>query len=344
VPPLSPDAAEETMGQVQVYFATNRAADATTPNGFGADIIPYDQDQIVYAIADVTVDTQDSTNSTVDAISERTTGKFSDAALAAIVDSNRNLFVFVHGFDNTFEDSLTRAALNAEWYRETKLPGADTTVIAFCWPSLGEVMNFALPLDGAYLHDQQTATDSGFHLDSFLGEIDRIRHACQEKEPTRRAFLLAHSMGNCVLQAAMTRRYQAGEPADAMFDEVILAAADEQSDTFAQPDGLRLDHLRDVARRITIYSSRHDAMMWLSSLVNETSRLGYDGPDDKTDQDRFPTALFRLVDCTMVMDYELPLFSEESHQYYRLSGTVRSDIAAVMAQTADPPGGPVTLG
>src|SRR5262249_16363263 len=153
------DAAEETM--VQVFFATNRAADDSKPNGFGADIIPYDQSQIVYAIAEVTVDTDHATG-TVDAISERRTGGFSDAALAAIVDSKRNLFVFVHGFDNTFEDSLTRAALNAEWYRQSGEPGADTAVIAFSWPSLGELIEFGMfPLDDAYLRDQQTATDSG---------------------------------------------------------------------------------------------------------------------------------------------------------------------------------------
>src|SRR5690348_6396754 len=136
---------------VQVYFATNRAADATKPNGFGAQIIPYDQTQIVYAVAEVTVDTTGQGSGTVAAVTERATGRFSDAALAAIVAANRNLLVFLHGFDNTFEDSLTRAALNAEWYRQSREPMADTTVLAFCWPSAGQLIAAGTPLDGAYL-------------------------------------------------------------------------------------------------------------------------------------------------------------------------------------------------
>lgn len=328
---------------VQVYFATNRAADATKPNGFGAQIIPYDQNQIVYAVAEVTVDTADTGSGTVAAITERTTGRFSDAALAAIVAANRNILVFLHGFDNTFEDSLTRAALNAEWYRQSGEPTADTTVLAFCWPSLGQLIAGGQPLDGAYLRDQQMATDSGFHLEFFLSEIDRVRQAVQAQDPARHAFLLAHSMGNWVLQAAITRWYQAHQPEDDMFDEVILAAADEQADTFAQPSGIRLGHLREIARRISIYTSRHDTLLWLSSAINHNARLGHDGPLNKTDPAQFPASLFRIVDCTAVTDYPHPVLSEESHQYYRLSPTVRTDIAAVMAKTAQPPGGLTAL-
>ena len=128
-----------------------------------------------------------------------------------------------------------------------------------------------------------------------------------------------------------------------MFDEAILAAADEQADTFVQPGGGRLDHLKDVARRITIYYSRGDAVLWLSSAVNGNARLGHDGPGDKTDTTLFPIAQFRMADCTTVSDYGAPLDLLDTHQYYRLSPTVRRDIVSIMAKTASPAGGIVVV-
>jgi esterase/lipase superfamily enzyme len=328
---------------VQVYFGTSRAADPTAPHGFGVNLAAYDQNAITYAVADVTVNTVAGTG-TVNGISNQTLGEFSAAATNAIVGCGLNLLVFIHGFNNSFEDSLTRAALNAEWYRESGLAMANTVVMAFCWPSLGQSINLGTgALDGAYRRDQQMATDSGFHLEYFLIEMSRIRQACLAQNPNRRTFLLAHSMGNWVLQAGITRWYQARQPPDDMFDEVILAAADEQADTFIQPGGGRLDHLKDVGRRITTYSNRNDAILWLSSTVNGNARLGTDGPTNKTDTALYPASLFRMADCTAVNDYPSPILSSNSHQYYRLSPTVRADIVSVMAKTTAQPGGIVVL-
>src|SRR5690349_4613429 len=109
----------------QVYFATNRGADASKPFGFGAGIVAQAVNAITYAVADV----PDPPSGRVADVVDLSMGRFSDAATEAIVGSGRNLFIFIHGFDNSFEDALSRAAFNADFYRATGLPGADTVCI-----------------------------------------------------------------------------------------------------------------------------------------------------------------------------------------------------------------------
>jgi len=317
-----------------VYFATNRAADATQPNGFGSGIVAEDPMAITYAVADV----PDPASGRIGAISDRNMGGFSDAATGAIVGAGKNLFVFIHGFDNSFEDALSRAAFNADFYRATGQRGADTVCIAFTWPSAGQLID-SPELDSAYRRDQQMAGASAFHLDRFFAEIDRLRQLFVRQNPTGRLFLLAHSMGNWALQAAMTAWHQAHPLPDDMFDEVILAAADEVFDSFEAPNGTRLSRIADLGQRVTIYSSNKDAILQVSAAVNGIDRLGEDGPKDKTDPTRYPTNVFRMIDCTDVSDFDWPFLSEQTHQYYRLSPTVAKDIAAVMVGNALPVGG-----
>jgi esterase/lipase superfamily enzyme len=320
----------------QVFFATNRAADPTKPNGFGSGIVAEDPNAILYAVCDV----PSPETGQIGAISDRTMGRFSDAATEAIVGGGKNLFVFIHGFDNSFEDALSRAAFNADWYRASTQPDADTVVIAFTWPSKGELIGSPLkPLDSAYWDDQGMAGASGFHLGHFFSEIDRLRAIYAVRNPTGRLFLLAHSMGNWALQAAMGWWYQQQQQPDDMFDEVVLAAADEVADSFEAPNGARLSRIADLAKRVTIYSSRKDAILQVSAVLNNHARLGEDGPKDKTDPNRYPRNVFRMMDCTGVSDFSRPFLSEETHQYYRLSPTVRNDITAVMVGNALPIGG-----
>lgn len=319
-----------------VYFATNRAADASRPNGYGAGIVDDDPNAVTYAVADV----PNPASGQIAQISDKNPGRFSDAATAAIVGADRNLFVFIHGFDNSFEDAITRAATNADFYRQSQDPDADTVCIAFTWPSMGELIDLHLgDLDDAYERDQAMAGASALHLGHFFNEIDRLRVLFGEQKPLGKIFLLAHSMGNWALQAALSWWTQNNQPKDVMFDEVILAAADEVADTFEAPGGHRMSRIADLARRVTIYYSGKDAILQLSAVINRNQRLGQDGPADKDSQGKYPPTLFRIIDCTAVGDFFPPFLSLETHQYYRLSDTVRKDIVAVMTGSAQPPGG-----
>jgi len=314
-----------------VYFATNRALTGPADDwtSYGADIVtPSDPSVITYATAFV-----DNTNLTADTtgairqIENVSTGQFSQAAIDDLSDPGRNLLVFIHGFDNSFENGITRAAFNREWLAQSRVAAADTTVVAFSWPSLGRLIDFPLPWED-YKTDQTMAGQSGLHMMSFFANLQPIiEHA---RAAGSRVFLLAHSMGNWALQTAVESWFGHGNGDAGLFDEAILAAADERYDTFDFPEPGRLSSLYRLASRISIYFSRADQILKVSELVNlGAERLGEDGPDTRHDTVRFPPSQYRMIDCTNYRDYDLTF--ESSHQYYRRSPGVRTDIAQLLA-------------
>ncbi|HKD22982.1 MAG TPA: alpha/beta fold hydrolase [Rhizomicrobium sp.] len=326
-----------------VYFATNRKKDGSGKFGYGAQIVAASPDAVTYAVCEVSnVSLGDESSGTLSNPTDISPGNFSDSARRDIVAAGKNLFVFIHGFDNSFEDAIQRAAFNHEWIKAAGAQ-ADTIVIAFTWPSAGVLVdNPPHMLTDAYLTDQTQAARSGFHIASFLSNIDTLQRAFRAAHPNGKVFLLAHSMGNWALQSAVQTWSEERIGDDLMFDEVFLAAADEVADTFERPAGGRLSNLKRLAKRITIYSNRADVVIWVSTTINMNRRLGYDGPDDESNAAEYPPALFRLVDCTDVNDYDRTMPFDASHQYYRRSQTVRNDIvAAILGKNIQ--GGIITL-
>jgi esterase/lipase superfamily enzyme len=90
-----------------------------------------------------------------------------------------------------------------------------------------------------------------------------------------------------------------------------------------------LDGLSLLTSRISTYYSGADEVLDLSRMINSLQRLGQDGPKDRTDQTKFPAVTYRMFDATAIKDYDRNFLT--SHQYYRLSPTVRDAIAADMA-------------
>ena len=120
-----------------VYFASNRiltgAPSAVT--SYGPNIQPPSHPTaITYGTAfvdgvDVAADEQGSITS----IQNTNTGAFAPDVAADLSNAGRNLLVFIHGFDNTFEDGITRAAFNREFLAASGEPATDTTY----WRSAG---------------------------------------------------------------------------------------------------------------------------------------------------------------------------------------------------------------
>lgn len=329
-----------------VYFASNRIITGPTSRSesYGTDIVaPADPNRIRYAVAFVDgIDLTAEGSGTITAIQDDRLGDFDDGAKGDIAGSGKNLLVFLHGFANSFKDGITRAAFNREWFAASGRAEADSTVIAFSWPSMGQLV--AAPphlLPDDYLRDQTQAEQSGFHIASFFKVIQPV--LAQARDQGRRTFLLAHSMGNLALQAAVQSWFSHGNSAADLFDKVFLAAADERFDSFGFPAGARLSRLKDLGRRISIYYSVRDVAMYLSFAVNLTPRIGYEGPEHKADPTRFDPARYRIADCTEVGDYNLVDPPDASHQYYRRSHKGRSDIAAAMANNPGVSGGLITL-
>lgn len=316
---------------ITVQFATNRVLTGPPENvgSYGTDVVPpSDPNQITYGTAFVNeVSLTADTVGAITYIGNISKGRFSDSAVGDLAHAGRNLLVFIHGFDNSFENAITRAAYNREWLARSGLSEADTTVVAFSWPSEGRLLQFPL-LWEPYKADQVMAGSSGLHLMSFFANLEPIikrAHAGGQ-----RVFLLAHSMGHWALQSAVENWFSHGNGDVLLFDEAILAAGDEKFDSFDYPKLGRLSGLARLARHVTILFSKADQILGVSRVVNGISRLGQDGPEHRFDASRFPPARFTMADCTQFRDYDVGFAS--SHQYYRRSPSARTVITAALAR------------
>jgi len=315
-----------------VFFASNRilTGDPTAVTSYGPNIQPPSVSTgIVYGTAFVDgIDVNSGKQGTITSIQGTNEGGFSADVAGDLSDAGRNLLVFIHGFDNTFEDAITRAAYNREFLAASGRPGTNTTVLAFSWPSLGKIVSFPAP-EADYRHDQKMATLSGVHLMSFLAQIEPLLRRARANGS--RSYLLAHSMGNLALDSAVENWFLHGNGNAELFNVAVLAAGDCGFDAFAQPHLTGLDGLSLLTSRVSIYYSHEDDVLKLSQVINGLQRLGQDGPKDRSDGTAFPPASYEMFDATNINDYNRNFLT--SHQYYRLSPTVREAIAADMAPT-----------
>ena len=317
-----------------VYFATNRKV--TNPqdaiHGYTSDMVsPMQPDELTYGAAMVGgIDLSKDQQGTVISLSDVSKMDFSGPLKARMSATGTNLLIFIHGFDNSFSDAITRAAFNREWLAASRLPGTDTTVVAFSWPSLGEVLGF--PPDRDYKADRSTAQNSGTAVMTFLSRLEQV--VTRVRRGGGRATLLAHSMGNLALESGVETWFLDGNGPDTLFDLAILAAGDCRYDTFDQPITGGMIGLASLAERTSVYYSRADHVLQLSNGINGLKRLGQDGPHNRADQTEFPPARYMMNDCSGINDYTVDFLT--SHQYYRLSPQVRAHIAAQMTGLRTP--------
>ena len=132
-----------------VHFATNRVLDGPPDDvaSYSESVVaPSNPNEVTYGTA--FVNDANLTADTIGAITSIQTigqGQFSQSAIDDLSDPGRNLLVFIHGFDNSFENAITRAAFNQQWFAASGLQQAETSVVAFSWPSRRQADQPALP-------------------------------------------------------------------------------------------------------------------------------------------------------------------------------------------------------
>ena len=108
------------------------------------------------------------------------------------------------------------------------------------------------------------------------------------------------------------------------FDQIVLAAADEDDDAFDDPN--KLEMLPRLGNAVTVYHTRKDWV--LNTLSSKTKfngpRLGTNGPDNMAAISDKVSA----IDVSDVFDYG---DDPEGHQYYRKVAAIRDDIVAVLS-------------
>lgn len=168
---------------------------------------------------------------------------------------HRDLFVFIHGYNVDFESAVRRTAQIA-----VDLPFRGVPV-CYSWPSQGSLLGYTV--------DENNVTWTVSHLKQFL--MGLVVHSQAES-----INLVAHSMGNRALTAALREFSLEKGAAAEMFDRVVLAAPDVDADHFRRD---LAPHLLNAARHVTLYASSGDRALIASKQVHGYPRAGESGPE-----------------------------------------------------------------
>ena len=160
-------------------------------------------------------------------------------------------FVFIHGYNVSFDDAVLRVGQLAY---DLKFRGP---AIAYSWPSRGGL--------AGYLSDVEMAEWTTPHLEVFLREL-------RAKTGAKTIHLIGHSMGGRVLTRALERVANLQPTArPPHFQEVVLAAPDINVEIFRQLAAA----LQRTSDRVTVYCSRRDLALRVSAILRgETIRTG----------------------------------------------------------------------
>ena len=235
------------------------------------------------------------------------------------IDTRRcDALIYIHGFANTFESSISRAAQLYEYY----LVGPERSprhplVFAFCWPSDGRVTP---PWE--YFSDRSDARAAG---PAMARTLLRFRDYMQHNAPCKqRIHLVAHSMGNWALRYAVQAipELDGGRPLETFLENVFLMAADEDDDALEKDH--KLGPLLRIAKKVHVYHSSDDLSLVISDKTKfNPNRLGFNGPRSFSGLDSRVVA----IDCEQVDDTE---HLHVNHQYYRRRPEVINDVKHVL--------------
>ena len=162
----------------------------------------------------------------------------------------RQVLVFVHGFNNRFEDAVYRFA------QIVHDSGTQAVPVLFTWPSKASVL--------AYGYDRESSTYSRDQLESVLRALVADRDVDEVS-------ILAHSMGNWLLLESLRQMAIRDGQVSPKIKNVLLAAPDVDIDIARQ-------QIADMGPRkptFALFVSRADKALALSKNVwGSTARLG----------------------------------------------------------------------
>ena len=172
----------------------------------------------------------------------------------------KELFVFVHGYNNTFASGSFRAA--QIWH----YTGRGGVPVLFSWPAGRKGL-----LRG-YTTDRESGEFATPHLKMFIRDLA----SCPQVE---KIHLIAHSRGTDIMATALRELHLetrgAGRETKTEFKlgEVVLAAPDIDLDVFVERFGA--DRVGYVPEQLTIYVSPNDQAIGMSNwLFGSRRRIG----------------------------------------------------------------------
>jgi esterase/lipase superfamily enzyme len=217
----------------------------------------------------------------------------------------KHVSLFIHGYNNDWAD----AARRYESICRTIFDGADLGVcVLFSWPSDGMKLG--------YLPDRMDAEQTAPALSELLNALyDWVatRQAESARNPRQtckaKTSIIAHSMGNYVLQKAMRYTWtQKNQPLlVSLVNQLLMVAADVDNDLFNSGEAITKgdgDAIANLTYRVTALYSGRDPVLGLSAGFKHFGkrRLGRSGLDTSGSQ---PDNVW-AVDCSRLIPSGAP--------------------------------------
>jgi esterase/lipase superfamily enzyme len=201
-----------------------------------------------------------------------------NAALAAVAkgSSRSKAMIFVHGFNNRFDDAVYRLA------QVVQDSGAPVIPVLFSWPSLG-----AIGLR-AYEYDRESASQSRESLEEL---IDTVALSPSVKEVT----VLCHSMGCLLTLDTLHSKAMNAGSIGAKVKNVLLVAPDVDADAFRE----QMQQMGSARPRFGLFLSQDDRALGISkSISGGATRLGGINPDEEPYKSDFKREKILVFDLT----------------------------------------------
>ena len=189
---------------------------------------------------------------------------------------SRRVMVFVHGFNNTFEDSVYRFA------QIVHDSGAEVAPVIFTWPSRGSVFD--------YNYDKESTNYSRDALETVLRKL-------ADDPRVKDVTIMAHSMGSWLTVEALRQMAIRDKRVDPKITDVILASPDLDVDVFnKQFRAMGKDH-----PRFTLFTSRDDRALRASRFISgNVDRLGQIDPSVEPYRSQLEQAGITVIDLTQL--------------------------------------------
>lgn len=184
--------------------------------------------------------------------------------------------VFIHGFNNRYEDSVFRFA------QIVHDSGMKATPVLFTWPSRAQLT--------AYEYDRESTNYSRTALEQSL----RVLAA----DPNvREITILAHSMGTWLAMESLRQMGIRDGRVNAKIRNVILASPDIDTQVFAK----QFVEMGSPRPKFTVFVSQDDRALAASSFITgNVSRLGAIDPSSEPYRTKLEQAGITAIDLTKV--------------------------------------------
>ena len=225
--------------------------------------------------------------------------------LSASVKRSRDgsVLVFIHGFNNRFEDSVYRFA------QIVHDSGVASAPVLVTWPSRGSLL--------AYRYDRESTNYTRNALEMLFQYLAKD---AQVKEVS----ILAHSMGNWLALEALRQMTIRNGSLPAKFKNVMLASPDVDVDVLLQ-------QIADMGRqhpKFTLFVSRDDRALAVSRRVwGDVARLGAINPEQSPYKTELTESQVSVIDLTRIKSADSLNHGKlaESPEIVRLIGARISD-------------------